>query len=407
MTGTKEYIGIIEEIKENIRVSRYRAARSVNRELLLLYFNIGGILSGKVMEENWGARVLDRISKDIQDEFPGIRGFSVRNLKNMRQFHENYAFLDFRPTVSTQIGQTLSAQIRPCREKELELAIGQTLSAQIGHPEISPTVSGQINDISISHEMDKGGMRTDEFVAVFLSLGFSHHIYLIQKCPDMKERYFYMTSAVRYQWSYRVLQYHIDSDLYNRKGKMISTFDRTLPIEIKKHAIEAFKDEYLLSFVNVHEDDEEAVLESGIVNNVKKFLMSLGNGFTFIGNQYRLVVGGDEFFVDLLFFHRFLQAMVAIELKAGKFKPEYAGKMNFYLTALDELVRLPHENPSIGIILCKEKNNAIVEFAFRDLDKPVGVATYVLRKRLPDHLKKYLPKPQDLKKILENSNGDR
>ena len=391
MTDRNEYVGIIEQIKENIRVSRYHAASSVNRELLLLYFSTGKILSGTVKKEGWGAKVLDRISKDIQDEFPGIRGFSVRNLKNMRQFYDNYRFLDSQeigqlPTAQhdlPEIGQTLSAQIGQRKEIRTELAIRQSPTAQLDN--IDPML----------------------FVDIFLKLGFTHHILLLQKCIDIKERFFYMQNAVNFQWSVNVLRYHIESDLYNRKGKMLSNFGETLPIRIRKHAIEAFKDEYLLSFINVNEEDEEAVLEAEIVNNIKKFLMSLGTGFTFIGNQYRLVVGGDEFFIDLLFYHRQLQAMVAIELKNGKFRPEYAGKMNFYLSALDASGKLPHENPSVGIILCREKNGAVVEFAFQDVYKPMGVATYKLRKRLPEHLKGYLPKSEELKKLLTHTKGER
>ena len=382
MTGTKEYIGIIEEIKENIRVSRYRAARNVNRELLVLCFSTGKILSDTVKKEGWGAKVLDRISRDIQDEFPGIRGFSVTNLKYMKQFYEEYGCFE--------IGQTLFDQIQPAYEDSTSLLCVDSQN------EKGQTVFDQITGIDLK-----------EFFKIFFQLGFSHHRLLFQKCSDLKERYFYMRNAVANQWSYRMLQYHVDSDLYGRKGKMQSNFGETLPIKIRKHAIEAFKDEYLLNFINVNEEDEEAVLEAEIVNNIKKFLMSLGNGFTFIGNQYRLVVGGDEFFVDLLFFHRFLQAMVAIELKNGKFRPEYAGKMNFYLGALDAMVKLPDENPSVGIILCREKNSAVVEFAFQDVYKPMGVATYKLRKRLPEHLRGYLPESGELKKVLERSNGDR
>jgi hypothetical protein len=174
-----------------------------------------------------------------------------------------------------------------------------------------------------------------------------------------------------------------------------------LPEKIRKYAMEAFKDEYLLNFISATDEDAESVLEDGIVKNVKRFMLSLGADFAFMGNQYRLVVEGDEFFVDLLFYHRGLQAMVAIELKNGKFRPEFAGKMNFYLAALDELLKRPNENPSIGIILCREKKNMVVEFAFRKMGAPMGVATYQLERKLPKSFRGYLPGPEEFRRFFE------
>ena len=210
-----------------------------------------------------------------------------------------------------------------------------------------------------------------------------------------------MSKSAQNQWTVALLEYHIKSNLYDEKGKFEHNFDITLPIEMKAHALQAFKDEYLLDYLNVNEDDEESVFENAIVNNIKQFMMSLGNEYSFMGNQYRLVVDDSEFFVDLLFYNRNLQALVAIELKTKKFKPEYAGKMNFYLRALDKLVKLPHENPSIGIILCREKSKTIVEFAFHDVNKPMGVATYDLSTKLPEKYKNHLPDPEDLKQLFD------
>ena len=186
----------------------------------------------------------------------------------------------------------------------------------------------------------------------------------------------------------------------NRKGKIQSNFNKTLPAKIRKQAIEAFKDEYFLSFLNINEDDNEKVLEQSIINNIRQFLTSLGNEFTFVGNQYMLVVDGDGYSVDLLFFHRKLQSLIAIDLKTGKFKPEHAGKMNFYLSALNDKVKLKHENPSIGIILCKEKSKAVVEYSFRDMSKAIGVAVYKHSKQPPKELQKYLPSSDTLIKLM-------
>lgn len=224
---------------------------------------------------------------------------------------------------------------------------------------------------------------------------------LLNKCKDHKERVYYMEQTALYQWSVNLLQHHLESNLYYRKGKLVNNFKKTLPRKTATDAMNTFKDEYLLDFINISEDDSEKVLESRVTANIKKFILSLGKGFTYIGNQYRMIVGEEEFFSDLLFYNRVLQCLVVIELKSGKFKPEHAGKLNFYLSLLDEKVKLPHENNSIGIILCKEKNNAVIEYAFRSIDKAMGVATYKTSKQLPSRYKKILPDANTLKNLLK------
>ncbi len=375
MSEMSHYGEMIAQIKENIRRSRYQAARSVNRELLLLYFRIGLILSERVEEEEWGAGVLERISGDIQKEFRRIRGFSVRNMKKMMQFYVTYSFLE--PGLIT-------------RENYFQEENTGAVMVDSKTHEFVPSATAQF---SANHY--------HTVIEVFLELGFTHHILILNRCSGINERFFYMKKAVEDQWSVNVLRHHLDSGLFRRKGKMVSNFGKTLPAGIKKHALEAFKDEYLLDFINVRDAGKESVVEDAVVKHIKDFMMSLGGEFTFISNQYRLIVGGDEFFIDLLFFHRRLQAMVAIELKTGKFRPEYAGKMNFYLTALDRLVKLPHENPSMGIVLCRSQNDVVVEFAFSDIRKPMGAATYRTGEELPEELKKYLPGAEDFKRLLE------
>lgn len=366
------YAAIVKEISANIRRSRYVAAQCVNRELLLLYYSTGGILSKRVKTADWGEHVLDTISSGVQNTFPGIRGFSTRNLKNMRRFFEVYSGFSFGKLSTGQIEDTL---------------IGQSATAQLPQPALGQSTTALI-DSKLSSQLEN----------VFLQISFTHHILLLQKCPELEQRIFYMQQSVHNQWSVEVLRYHISSNLYRKKGKISSNFTLTLPENLKKHALEAFKDEYLLNFITVNEGDGEEVLENELVRNLRDFLMSLGREFAFMGNQYRMVVDDDEFFVDLLFYHRRLQSLIAIELKTGKFKPEYAGKMNFYLEALDQLVKIEHENPSIGIILCREKKNTIVEFAFKRINRPMGVATYVLADKLPPKYRKYLPTPAQLKK---------
>jgi predicted nuclease of restriction endonuclease-like (RecB) superfamily len=371
---TGDYRKIIYAISEHIRQNRYLAAKQVNRELLSLYFQTGRLLADRIVETEWGDAVLEIISSGIQKNFPGIRGFSIRNLYNMRQFHDTYSSFSFLQLETAK------------KSKNDFLQLSTAEMACIAHGKDHPEKAGQ-------HWKDERRVKD-----IFFQVGFTHHILLLQKCAGLDERLFYMQQTVRNQWSVEVLRYHIASNLYRKKDVLSSNFNHTLPVTLKKHAFEAFKDEYLLNFINVNDGDGEEVLENELIANLRDFLMSLGREFAFLGNQYRIVVDEEEFFVDLLFYHRQLQALIAIELKTTRFKPEYAGKMNFYLEALDQYVKLKHENPSIGIILCKEKKNTIVEFAFKRVDRPMGVATYVLDENLPAKYQRYLPTPAQLKK---------
>lgn len=342
--ATDQYLTLLQDISNQILQSRYRAARLVNRELLLLYYAVGKRLSEKIAAEKWGSKVVNQLSTDLQKQLPGLRGFSATNLKNMRQFADVYSEL-----------------------------IGQTSSGQLEN--IEPNV--------------------------FFSIGFSHHILLLNRCNDWQERLFYMQKTVANQWTHEMLDWQIKAKPYQKRDQTLpNNFASTLPETIRDTALQAFKDEYLLDFINVETDDER-VVEKGIVQNIKEFILKVGKGFAFIGNQHRLLVDDEEFFVDLLFYNRQLKCLVAIELKKGKFKPIYAGQLNFYLNVLNDQERLPDENPAIGIVLCKEKNNKTVEYAFQNIHNPMGVATYQLSSDLPEHLRNVLPDPEALKKLLD------
>jgi predicted nuclease of restriction endonuclease-like (RecB) superfamily len=385
MTEQKTYIHFVQQLKEQILQSRFQAAKLVNRELLLLYYSIGKMISEKIKKEKWGNAIIDTLSKDIQNELPGLRGFSPKNLRNMRLFYEAYKQKEIWQSSTAKLnndqnGPSSTAQIEYNNEHNKQQTV-KTKSKKL------PAI------IQINHEF------IDQ---IFTALSFTHHILLLNKCKSVNERRFYMEQSVMHHWTVNLLQHHIESNLYHQKGKLLNNFKATLPTHLAAHALDVFKDEYLLDFININPEDDERVLEQQIVNNIKQFILSLGTGFTFIGNQHRLIVEGEESFVDLLFFNRILQCLVAIDLKRGKFKPEYAGKMNFYLNVLDDKVKLPHENPGIGIIMCKEKNNTIVEYAFKTIDKAMGVATYKTSKQLPGAFKKVLPEAEELKKLLSS-----
>lgn len=358
-----EYNNIILELKDAILKSRYQAAKMVNKELIGLYFSIGKKISETAKKKAWGSKVLEQVSADLQNELPGLRGFSSGNLKKMR------VFADFW----------------------LEhLSIGSALPNQnvITTIEISSALPNQLSET---------------FAAHFFLVSFTHHYSIASKCKSIEEANFYIEKVALEFWNYRHLEKQISSKLFYTQGKLPNNFSQTLPETHFEKALKTFKDEYLLDFINIQEGEEEneRVFEQQIVLNIKKFILSIGYDFAFMGNQFRLIIEKEEYFIDLLFFNRKLQCLVAFELKTGKFKPEYLGKMNFYLSALDDLVKQTNENPSIGIILCKEKNNKTVEYSFRDFTKAMGVATYSTSNELPDKYKEVLPDAETLKKLLD------
>lgn len=361
------YIKTIVEIKSDILKSRFLVSKIANRELLALYFKVGSIISDKVTKEKWGSRTILNLSADLQKELKGLRGFSFTNLKRMRQFYDHWM-----PYLSDQ--------------SAIKDSISPLPTGQLAVPEniISPLITGQ-------------------FVELFTILSFSAHCEILGKAKTIEAKVFYISKAASEFWNIDTLKRNIKSKLFEKSGKLPNNFEVTLPESSREKALAAFRDNYLLDFVRISDadEDDEKVLESEIVRNIKKFLMSLGNDFAFIGNQYRIVVEEEEYFIDLLFFNRRIQALVAFELKTGKFKPEYLGKMNFYLSALDEYIKMEHENPSIGIILCKEKKNKIVEFSFRNFDRAMGVATYKTSSKLPAKYKNILPDEITLKKLMD------
>ncbi|MCC7454195.1 MAG: DUF1016 family protein [Crocinitomix sp.] len=368
------YLSSVKELKSAILKSRYTAAKKVNKEMLLLYYFVGKYVSDNSRNKNWGKGAVEQISDLLQQELHGLRGFSATNLKNMRIFYEEWADLEV-----------------------VFLAESPVVLFDFMLPENRQTSSDDLPS-------EIRQMTSDEFVQLFFGIGFSHHIAIVQRVKKVEVRFFYISYAAQKFWSHDTLKYHLKESLHLKLGTSQNNFIQTIQEStFKEKAQLIFKDELLLDFVNIEANDEEPdehILEQEIVQNIKKFIMALGADFSFIGNQYRLLVENEEFFIDLLFFNRKLQSLVAIELKKGKFKAEYVGKMNLYLSVLDEFVKQPHENPSIGIILCKEKNTKIVEFAFRDTTKPMGVITYKTYNELPEHYKIAFPKLDDLKKLL-------
>ena len=364
------YEQAVEAIKTAILESQYQAVKLINKEQLFLYFSIGRYISHNSRNGFWGSKAIEFISEQLQTDLPGLRGFSVRNLKNMRTFYEEWQMLDVNSAVVTA---------------ELE-----------GYSGINEILQLQLPNLA-SFPMEE-----------FFKIGFTHHVAILSQVKTVDERYFYIQLCAKECLSVDVLKKIIKEDLFNNRGVLPNNFlTKITSSEFAKRAILAFKDEYMLDFINVEElgardieDVDERIVENKIVQNIKNFIMTFGRDFTFVGNQFRVDALGHTHIIDLLFFNRELASLVAIELKTGPFKPAYLGQLNMYLKVLDDFVRKPNENPSIGIILCKSADKAYVEYAIRDYEKPMGVATFKTASDMPEKLRKALPDVEELRKLL-------
>lgn len=351
-TSQSEYSDILSAaraIKSAVIESRYITAKLVNKEIVTLYYNVGRFISARSRLGHWGTNAISRLSVLLCQELPGLRGFSETNIKNMRIFFEEW------------------------------------------------------QDIFENRQASTADLTPDE-LSDFFSVAFTHHREILRKANSLKERLFYIQKCASEFWSVKRLQKALTDGVFRTQNVTSTNFPVRIDNELlRRRALQSFKENYVFDFVELEEDEDlidKKVLEAEIVKNIKNFIMAFGQDFAYMGNQYRLHVDGQDYFVDLLFYHRGLRCLVAIELKRGAFKAPYAGQLNLYLSALDEYVKRPDENPSIGIILCKEKSDKTVEFAFRNMTSPMGVATYTLRKELPEEYKNALPNPEDLKQLL-------
>ncbi len=363
-----DYGPLLADIKNRVQAARIRAGLAANRELLALYWDIGRLILDRQHREGWGTKVIDRLSADLQREFPGQGGFSPRNLKYMRAFAEAWP--------ETVIVQQPAAPL--AKPRESDPAIMQAPLAQVVQP--MPTIVHQAG----------------------AQLPWKHHCVLLDKLSTPEDRLWYGAKAVEHGWSRNVLALQIEAGLHDRQGKAVTNFKATLPPAQSDLAQAITKDPYLFDFLALTDDANERSVETGLVVQVEKFLLELGAGFALVGRQVHLAVGDQDFYLDLLFYHLKLRCYVVIDLKARDFTPEAAGKMNFYLSAVDDRFRQPGDQPSIGLILCRSKNRVIAEYALRDLSKPIGVSGYLTRlvDSLPKALKGAVPSVAELEKGL-------
>lgn len=371
---------VILTIKSLILRGQTEAAKSVNNIQLIVYYHIGCCISANSGKPFWGTNALKQISDTLKTQLPGLRGFSVSSLKNMRAFYEEWKC----------IGDTF-----------WPIAIGQKKENK------SPIAIGEFELFDYEKNKLIKNAEPDFPWDVFFQVSFTHHIRIIEKVKTKEERYYYIRKSAQEKISVDVLSKMMDAGEYHAQ-KMPSNFSRTVANEqMMFKALDMFKDSYLLDFINTEEieirdkeDMDERIVEKEIVHNIKKFIMTFGYDFAFVGNQYHLEAFSQEFFPDMLFFNRELNCLVVIELKTGNFKAGYLAQLMTYLRILDDKVKKPHENPSIGIVLCKNADKDFVEYVIQDYAKPMGVATYRLNSEMPERLREVLPDVEELRKLL-------
>lgn len=334
MESPKEYQSFFIEVKNRIRSAQYEALKAVNKELVGLYWDLGKMIVQKQKEAGWGKSVVVTLAKDLQNDFPGGKGFSEANLWYMAQFYTEY-----------QGNTKLESMIR--------------------------------------------------------EIGWTHNLLILKRCKVTLERMFYIRATQEFGWTTRVLEHQIENKTFEKYLLNQTNFDQTLPEKYKDQKKFAIKDHYTFDFLELSDDHNEHELELALLKNIRGFLLELGGDFSFIGNQFKLVVEDEEFFIDLLLYHRRLQSLVAIELKTGGFKPEYKGKMEFYLTVLNEQMKLPNENEAIGIIICKNKKRLIVEYSLKNSSLPIGIASYSTTPILPDYYKSLLPDSEEMARSID------
>ena len=396
----------VETIKTAILQGQHEALKGANRVQLAVYYGIGKYLSKNTRNFAYGTGALKAISQQLRKELPGLRGFSESQMYEMRKFYEAWRAVDSNIPVTTVKSEF--TDFNACSE-EISVATGKldVVDSTVVTAKLEPTK----NQIDILNAIQITNL--SEFpIEDFFHVPFTHHSTIISKCKELPARYYYIHRTAEEHLSVEALERLIKQQAYEHQEKVPNNFTQTLSnSSLARKAVMMFKDSYMLEFINTEEigerdiqDIDERVVEQQIVQNIKQFIMTFGRDFSFIGNQYHLEVYGVEFFPDLLFFNRELNALVVVELKLGEFKTSYLAQLTTYLRILDDHVRKPHENPSIGIVLCKSANKDFVEYVIQDYNKPMGVATYKTGADMPDRLRNALPDIEQLKQLIADSN---
>lgn len=370
-TELTHYRDLLADIKVRVRTAQHKAALSANAEMILMYWDIGRMIAARQEREGWGAGVIPRLAVDLKNELPEEKGFSARNIGRMIAFYRAYPNL---PQPAAKIGSQPAPLLIPAPETE----VGRNESAILPQPAAQLQIPAP----------------------VIFGIPWFHHVILIQKLKDLPTRFWYARQTLEQGWSRDTLTLQIKNRAHERQGGAVTNFATTLPEVHASLAQGLLKDPYLFDFLTLEEPFHERELELGLCGHIQKFLLELGRGFAFVGRQYRLDVSDREFYLDLLFYHLHLRCFVVVDLKKGDFKPEYAGKMNFYCSAVDDQLRHEHDAATIGLILCQTKDRILAEYSNRDIHKPIGVADYELTRALPEEFASSLPSIEAIEEEL-------
>ncbi len=365
------YGELLVEIKDRIRQGQTRAALSANAEMIAMYWDIGRMIHQRQKEKGWGAGVIPRLAVDLKNELPEVKGFSERNIGYMIRFAREYGT---RPILQQPVAELVETGTPM---NKMPQPVAQLLEKNV-FPILQPLVA---------------------------QIPWGHNILLMEKVKDLPVRLWYMQQTIEQGWSRDALAAMIKSNAHEREGKAVSNFTARLPSPQSELARQLLKDPYMFDFLTIEEPFHERELETGLVRHLEKFLLELGAGFAFVGRQYHLEVSDRDFYLDLLFYHLKLRCFIVIELKKGDFKPEYAGKMNFYCSAVDDLLRNEADQPTIGLILCQTKDRILAEYTLRDIHKPIGISDYELTRALPESLKSSLPTVEEIEAELGGELG--
>ena len=353
VSAVAEYNTWLNIIKQRLSAARVRVALAASTELIAFYYELGAQIADREEQAKWGSGFIDAFSRDLRQAFPEMSGFSPKNLRYCRAFFRFYC----EPSIWQQVVAKLP---------------GESLTGV-----------------------------DSETAALLARIPWGHHIQIFTKCDNLDQARFYLNQTIEQGWSRDVLAMQLKSNLYARVGKAVNNFSRTLPTPQSDLAKQTLKDPYTFDFMAMAEPYNELDVERQLTQHITQFLLELGKGFAFVGRQYHLEIAGNDYFIDLLFYHITLKCYVVVELKNRKFIPEYAGKLNFYLSAVDSLLKREDDQPTIGLLLCRDKNNIEVEFALRDMNKPMGVSEYTLVETLPDNLKGALPSVEEIENDLQ------
>lgn len=379
-----DYKNWLKELKSTIQQSQIKAALSVNSQLILLYWDMGRQIAEKQEKAKWGSGFINQLSKDLKSEFPDMGGFSVNNLRYCKIF---YSFYGSSPI---------------CAQLVRKLETNENLQVTMWE-QVVPILQSDGTDKSNSQIERKASISNGLF-----KVPWGHHILILKKTKDVNEAIFYISKTIENNWSRSVLEYQIETNLFHRQGKAINNFKNSLPAIQSDLVIALLKDPYNFEFITLSEQVKEKDLEQKLIQHISQFLLELGKGFAYMGRQFLLKIGSKEYRTDLLFYHTKLKCYIILELKVKEFEPEHIGKLNFYITAVNELVKDESDQPTIGILLCKNKDDFEVEFALKDINKPIGVSEYRY-KELPENIKENLSTLEklaaELKNLTQNENG--